>query len=106
LAQEFPELTFVSMDSLKTNVSSQLVLDIAKRTSNILFETAHVRSAYVRHFVETVGSQRMVFGSLFYSYPATYERCATLEEVKEAKISDADRANIFSLNAKRLFKLE
>ena len=106
LAQEFPELTFVSMDSLKTNVSSQLVLDIAKRTSNILFETAHVRSAYVRHFVETVGSQRMVFGSLFYSYPATYERCATLEEVKEAKISDADRANILSLNAKRLFKLE
>jgi predicted TIM-barrel fold metal-dependent hydrolase len=48
----------------------------------------------------------MVFGSLFYSYPATYERCATLEEVKEAKISDADRANILSLNAKRLFKLE
>ena len=106
LAQEFSELTFVSMDSLKTNVSSQLVLDIAKRTSNILFETAHVRSAYVRHFVETVGSQRMVFGSLFYSHPATYERCATLEEVKEAKISDADRANILSLNAKRLFKLE
>jgi len=47
----------------------------------------------------------LVFGSLFYSYPASYERCAVLEEVKEAKISEADRANILWLNAKRLFRL-
>jgi predicted TIM-barrel fold metal-dependent hydrolase len=106
LALEFPELTFVSMDALTTNVNSQLVLDIAKRASNILFDTAHIRSsAYIRHFVETVGSHRLVFGSLFYSYPASYERCATLEEVKAAKISDKDKENILSLNARRLFKL-
>jgi predicted TIM-barrel fold metal-dependent hydrolase len=107
LALEFPELTFVAMDALTTNVNSQLVLDIAKRTSNILFDTAHVRSSgYIRQFVDTVGSQRLVFGSLFYSYPASYERCASLEEVKSAKISDEDMANILSLNAKRLFRLE
>src|SRR5918992_3236728 len=106
LAVEFPELTFVSLDALTTNTNSQLALDIAKRTTNILFETAHVRSsAYVRQFVEAVGSHRMVFGSLFYSYPASYERSATLEEVKDAKISEQDKANILSLNAKRLFKL-
>jgi len=106
LALEFPELTFVSLDALTTNVNSQLVLDIAKRTSNILFDTAHVRSSsYVRQFVETVGSHRLVFGSLFYSYPASYERCAVLEEVKEVKISEADKANILWLNAKRLFRL-
>lgn len=63
LALEFPELTFVSMDALTTNTNSQLVLDIAKRTPNILFDTAHVRGpAYVRSFVETVGSQRMEIG--------------------------------------------
>jgi len=107
LALEFPELTLVAMDALTTNVNSQLALDIAKRTLNILFDTAHVRSsAYVRQFVETVGSHRLVFGSLFYSYPASYERCATLEEVKGAAINDEDKANILSLNAKRLFKLE
>jgi hypothetical protein len=106
LALEFPELTFVAMDALTTNVNSQIVLDIAKRTPNILFDTAHVRSSsYVRQFVETVGSHRLVFGSLFYSYPASYERCAVLEEVKEAKISDEDKANILWLNAKRLFRL-
>jgi hypothetical protein len=106
LALEFPELTFVSMDALTTNVNSQLVLDIAKRTRNILFDTAHVRSSgYIRQFVETVGSHRLVFGSLFYSHPASYERCATLEEVKAARISDEDMANILSLNARRLFKL-
>jgi uncharacterized protein len=106
LAQEFPELNFVAMDALTTNVNSQLVLDIAKRTPNILFDTAHVRSSgYIRQFVETAGSHRLVFGSLFYSHPASYERCATLEEVKATRISDEDMANILSLNAKRLFKL-
>lgn len=107
LALEFPEMTFVAMDALTTNVNSQLALDIAKRTPNILFDTAHVRSsAYVRQFVDTVGSHRLVFGSLFYSYPASYERCSTLEEVKGAAVSDDDRMNILSLNAKKLFRLE
>jgi predicted TIM-barrel fold metal-dependent hydrolase len=107
LALEFPEITFVAMDALTTNVNSQLTLDIAKRTPNIVFDTAHIRSsAYVRQFVETVGSHRLVFGSLFYSHPASYERCASLEEVKGAKISEEDMANILWRNARKLFKLE
>ncbi len=106
LALEFPELMFVSMDALTTNTNSQLVLDIAKRTPNILFDTAHVRgSGYIKQFVETVGSHRLIFGSLFYSYPASYEHCATLDEIKAAKIGEQDRANILSLNAKRLFSI-
>jgi predicted TIM-barrel fold metal-dependent hydrolase len=107
LALEFPEVTFVSMDALTTNVNSQLALDIAKRTPNILFDTAHVRgSRTIRQFVESVGSDRLVFGSLFYSHPASYEHCATLGEIKEAKLRDDDQENIFSRNAKRLFKLK
>ena len=106
LALEFPEITFVAMDALTTNVNSQLALDIAKRTHNILFDTAHVRSSgYVRQFVEAVGSRRLIFGSLFYSYPASYQLCATLHEIKEARITDEDKANILSLNAKSLFGL-
>ncbi|MGH7817373.1 MAG: amidohydrolase family protein, partial [Candidatus Binatia bacterium] len=106
LALEFPELTFVSMDALTTNTNSQLALDIAKRTKNIIFDTAHVRGpAYVRSFVEAVGSERLIFGSLFYSTPPSYEHCGALEEIKAAQISDADQANILALNAKRLFKL-
>ena len=91
LALEFPELTFVSLDALTTNTNSQLALDIAKRTKNICFDTAHVRGpGYVKNFVDAVGSERMIFGSLFYSHPASYEHCVSLEEIKEAKISDAD----------------
>src|SRR5512147_44972 len=97
LALEFPELSFVSMDALTTNTNSQLALDIAKRTRNIFFDTAHVRGAgYIKQFVETVGSHRLIFGSLFYSYPASYEHCATLEEIKTAKISEEDKFNILS----------
>ena len=107
LALEFPELTLVAMDALTTNANSQLALDIAKRTPNILFDTAHARgSRYIRQFVESVGSHRLVFGSLFYSHPASYEHCATLEEIKGAKLSNADEENILSGNAKRLFKLK
>src|SRR5574342_298665 len=99
LALEFPGLTFLAMDALTTNVNSQLALDIAKRTPNILFDTAHVRgSRYIKQFVESVGSHRLVFGSLFYSYPATYEHCATVEEIKGAKLSNADEENILSRN--------
>ena len=106
LALEFPELSFVALDALTTNTNSQLALDIAKRTPNIFFDTAHVRgAAYVKQFVETVGSHRLIFGSLFYSYPASYEHCVTLEEIKAAKISEADRANILSGNTKRIFRL-
>ena len=106
LAVEFPDLTFVALDALTTNTNSQLALDIAKRTKNILFDTAHVRGAgYIRQFVEAVGSQRLLFGSLFYSHPASYEHCHTLAEINEAKISDQDKANILALNSKRLFKL-
>jgi predicted TIM-barrel fold metal-dependent hydrolase len=63
-------------------------------------------SRYVRQFVDSAVSHQLVFGSLFYSHPASYEHCATLGEVKEAKISDEDKENIFARNAKRLFKLE
>jgi len=106
LALEFPELTFVSLDALTTNTNSQLALDIAKRTKNILFDTAHVRgSGYVKSFVDAVGSERLVFGSLFYSTPPSYEHCATLDEIRAAKINARDKANILSLNAKRLFRI-
>jgi predicted TIM-barrel fold metal-dependent hydrolase len=94
------------MDALTTNTNSQLALDIAKRTRNIFFDTAHVRgSGYIKQFVETVGSHRLIFGSLFYSYPASYEHCATLEEIKTANISEEDKFNILSRNAKKLFGL-
>ena len=107
LALEFPGLEFVALDALTTNVNSQLALDVAKRTPNILFDTAHVRSAnYVRHFVEAVGSHRLAFGSVFYSYPASYEHCAVLGEIKAAELRDEDLANVLWLNARRLFGLE
>jgi hypothetical protein len=106
LALEFPDLTFVSLDALTTNTNSQLALDIAKRTQNILFDTAHVRGGgFIRQFVEQVGSHRLIFGSLFYSYPASYERCATLEEVRGAGLSEEDLANVLSRNAKKIFRL-
>ena len=68
--------------------------------------SAHVRGAgFIRQFVEAVGSSRLIFGSLFYSHPASYEHCTTIDEIKAAKISDDDKTNILERNAKRLFRL-
>ena len=62
--------------------------------------------ANVNAFVEAVGSERMVFGGLFYSHPASYDHCLTLEDIKAANIGDADKANILAGNATRLFQLD
>src|SRR3989475_4577439 len=107
LALEFPELTFVAMDALTTNTNSQLALDIAKRTPNILFDTAHIRgSGYVRQFVEAVGAHPLALCSLFYSHPASYEHFATFGEVEAGKNSEEGKAHILSLNVEKLFRLE
>jgi len=99
-------MTFVALDALTTNTNSQLALDIAKRTKNILFDTAHVRGAgFIKQFVEGAGSHRLLFGSLFYSHPASYEHCHTLAEIEHAQISATDKANILALNTKKLFNL-
>ncbi len=106
LANEFPELTFVAMDALWGNANSQMVLEIAKRTPNILWDNSggH-RASFLKRFVEEAGSEKLVLGSTYYSSPPSYRKNGELETIRESGLSDTDMANVLALNVKRLFKL-
>lgn len=75
LANEFPELTFIGMDALLGNANSQMVLEIAKRTPNIIWDNSHAfSSAFLRRFVEEAGSEKLILGSTYYSTPPSYRK--------------------------------
>ncbi len=112
MASDFPHMTFIGMDGFSSHDQGTMVLDIAKKTPNILFDTALLRvPGFVKDAVETVGSERLVFGSNQYSEPAIYRQSPrprwsdVLDLVKNAPISEPDRANILGLNLQRAFNL-
>ncbi len=106
LANEFPELTFIAMDALSGNANSQMVLEIARRTPNIIWDNSGGHNAgFLRRFVEEAGSEKLVLGSTYYSFPPSYSRNHALEYILESGMREEDMANVLALNVKRLFKL-
>lgn len=106
LANEFPELTFIAMDALSGNANSQMVLEIAKRTQNIIWDNSGAHNArFLLRFVEEAGSEKLVLGSTYYSFPPSYRKNHALELIQESGIREDDMANVLALNVKRLFKL-
>jgi uncharacterized protein len=106
-ANEFPELTFVAMDALHGNAHGQMVLEIAKRTRNIIWDTSGARNPrFLRRFVEEAGPEKLVLGSTYYSSPPSYERNHELEVIRESGMRDEDLQAVLAGNAKRLFRIE
>jgi predicted TIM-barrel fold metal-dependent hydrolase len=106
LAHEFPEVTFIAMDAMAGNAHSAMVLEIAKRTPNIVWDNSHARtSQFLLRFVEEAGSEKLVLGSTYYSTPPSYHKNHALDLVLESGMRDEDMANVLALNAKRLFRL-
>ena len=107
LANEFPELTFIALDGFWGSAHSQMVLEIAKRTPNIIWDNSggH-RQGFLRRFVEEAGSHKLVLGSTYYSSPPSYLKNRELESILECGMREEDMANVLGLNVKRLFELE
>ena len=107
LANEFPELTFIAMDAMAGNAHSQMVLEIAKRTTNIIWDNSGAHHArFLLRFVEEAGPEQLVLGSTYYSFPPSYARNRSLELILESGMREEDMAKVLALNVKRLFKLE
>jgi predicted TIM-barrel fold metal-dependent hydrolase len=106
LAREFPEVTFIGMDALAGNANSQMVLEIALRRDNILWDNSGGHNArFPKRFVEEAGSHKLILGSTYYSTPPSYSHNHALDMILQSGMSEADMANVLALNLKRLFKL-
>ncbi len=107
LLAEFPGITFVALDGFSTLDRSRQLAAIAKRHGNVVFDNALMLS-YSRvgeDFVTSVGSERLCFGSDLYNETMFYGRISWLDATKEYRITDRDKHNILSGNAKRLLRL-
>jgi predicted TIM-barrel fold metal-dependent hydrolase len=107
LAHEFEEITFIAMDAMSGSAHSQMVLEIAKRAPNILWDNSGCHtSRFLRRFVDEVGSEKLVLGSTYYSSPPSYRHNHPLALLREADLEPADLTNVLSLNVRRVFGLE
>jgi hypothetical protein len=110
LAEQHPEVTFIALDAFSGLPQSKIIMGIAKRCPNILFETAIVYplGRIIEEFVAQLGSERLIFGTDLYLYPqVSYHHPHVLYEILEAPaLTDRDKQNIFWNNAQKLFHLE
>ncbi|MBI3742921.1 MAG: amidohydrolase family protein, partial [Chloroflexi bacterium] len=104
LAAECPDAPFVVLDGLAGFEETELFYDIAKRRSNIYFDTGmwNGGTAKPQAAVKVMGAERLVFGSGLYSYPMGWRRTPTVDAIREAHISDEAKRAIFSGNLYRL----
>jgi predicted TIM-barrel fold metal-dependent hydrolase len=103
LAEDLPEVTFLCMDSMTERELFEEALAAGRRTPNLVFDTTSLMLGprLIEQFVETLGPERLLFGSNLYSL-ARPDRLPALEAVRAARIPEAARALILGGNARRL----
>ncbi len=109
LAGEFPALTFVGLAGFAGVDDRAQALHVLKRTTNILFDTGPVfwrGEPAVESFVESFGSDRLLFGSDLYAMRPSYRRASTtLDIVRNSRIIPEDKAKILYGNTRKLLKV-
>ncbi len=107
LAREFPETTFLALDAFFTHERSMQLLATARQSPNIIWDIGGIVSwASVGAWVQQNGSESICYsGVISYLRGRAPPRPRLLEELDRSRLSDKDKANILSLNVRRLFGL-
>lgn len=109
LAEDFPNVTFLALNGLSNYENFGQAFCIAKRTKNILFDTAPsiglLREKGVESFVKLFGADRLFFGSDLYAMVPSYRHNVTLDIVKHSDITAEEKAKILFGNTRNLFRL-
>jgi len=107
LAEEFPDITFVALDSLSSFYQLEEIIQITRRVPNIYWDTACLwQGAFtVARFVHHAGPDRLMFASDLYGSPTGHSPAENLSAIQMAEISEADKQKILRDNAARLFQL-
>ena len=105
LARAHPEATIVALDGFSGSTQTRYLMDIAERCPNVLFDTA-ICFPLMRPldtFVETFGSERLLFGTDSYAHPVLYNTPSVLHELQASPMPQDDLENILWRNVTRLF---
>lgn len=104
LAESFPEVTFVGLDGFSSPGVAGEMVGIAQRCPNVLFDTALLTSVAhgLEQFIESVGPDRLLLGTDFYTSPRLYQVPFPLYELINLGLADDELAAILGGNAKRL----
>ncbi len=107
IADRFPALTFVALDGFSSPDHAHWMPYLASKHPNIVFDTGVMVpvSHMVENFVRTVGADRLLLGTDFYSSPKLFSHPFPVYELLASDISDEDCSKILGDNARRLLKL-
>lgn len=108
IADRFPELTFVALDGFSSPDHAHWMPYLASKHPNIVFDTGVMVpvSHMVENFVRTVGPERLLLGTDFYSSPKLFSHPFPVYELLASDISDDDCRKILGGNARELLKLD
>ena len=86
-------------------------LTVAMRNENVYFDVVGTNSEHLRHAIDHIGSERILFGSDWSATWSCVREPAPLYDIRkkvidDANCSDEERKNILWRNAARLFKLD
>ena len=86
-------------------------LTVAMRNENVYFDVVGTNSEHLRHAIDHIGSERILFGSDWSATWSCVREPAPLYDIRikvidDANCSDEERENILWRNAARLFKLD
>ncbi|MDM8010840.1 MAG: amidohydrolase family protein [Parasphingorhabdus sp.] len=108
LAKAFPDLPMVILDAFHDLSQVKSLPDIAERRPNLYFDLSMSISFEFmgKPQVKTVGADRFVFGTNFYSLPVMDTPMGRpLEQILESDLPDMEKIAILSGNAKRILGL-
>jgi predicted TIM-barrel fold metal-dependent hydrolase len=108
LAERFPDVTFVALDSMSSMVHTGWLVQIAKQQPNIWFDTAMLSTSgkVLESVVNEIGDDRVLFGCNPFGAGPNFNYPAPIYDVTHAALPPESKEKILSRNALRLLGLD
>ena len=103
----FPNQRFLVLSALGSTGTATQMYEICQRRENVMLDLGvlHPVGLWIERLVNKIGSERLLFGTDFYTDPMSFRHNYVLRELEAAQVSDDAKENILYKNAIRYFNL-